>query len=718
MAAFQFDEASGAGAIYFETGLTLGSLIEPILCVIIGVYITGAVESPSLIRILPASLFAAFGICLMIPIRGVMGDFDLNPKRPLSHPATLWFMRASHNWSSISRVSRAIMKHGHKLTAILLEALTAPPPRINLSPNSSKPHLAPTYRVALVHELVALSIITGIPVDEMGVVYDSMFETPTGYILLVVDVCNHARVSSLQSRGYRFTDPRHVAPVLAGHLSVTPSEIIKTTVDIPSYAASFKTPFPSGPHVGLLVVIPTLDKFLVMVPSSNRTMIPTYPVSHAAMKAMSLNSTNLNRFMAGALVGMEGIDGKEVADALGACGIGAGHSQIPVSKVTAPTEVLVLHREGFGRDSDDDGAYVSRVALGNDAARVSPSDTSLLLFTHVSTNVGSTSSFPIPTGFTLIDLGIFEAMTYPRSYGGRFFSAMVRDTENDLRRFARGVGGAGDRDTTASWGRWAVGSFMGGVGSVLGKEKEKEKEKEKHRGGELATLGTGSVLGRLTQLRSNLVHEISVELNSVKVEKGDCMAVPILSNNGTKGSSNESDEGGHPLTAGGTPPGVQQAGGKRESFSEYNHAHPQYQGVYYDNDETRRNSAIPTLEQEGDDHWEDTIFAQYGHQGQPGALRPFDQIEYGKFSPNTPTPLSAPVRSSMNMIQPRPQQQPQQTQPQPEIGAGATTNRSRRRTQSSVDTPDEQWQKMRWIKLFVNSRTVATGMSASGGDSA
>ncbi|KAJ3049415.1 hypothetical protein HK097_009586, partial [Rhizophlyctis rosea] len=319
-----------------------------------------------------------------------MGDFDLNPKRPLSHPALLWFMRASHNWSSISRVSRAILKHGHKLTSILHEALTAPPPRINLANNSTKPHLAPTYRVALVHELVTLSLLTGIPVDEMGVVYDSMLETPTGYILLIVDVCNHARASHMMARGYRFTDPKHVAPVLASHLALTPSDILKTISDIPSYTVSIKTPFPPGPHVGLLVVVPTLDKFLVMVPSNCRTMIPTHPVSHSAMKAMGNNARNLNRFMAGALVGMEGIDGKEVADALGACGIGAGLKQIPVSKVTAPSEVLVLYRGGWnsgpGSGEEDDESYVGRVPLGTVGLNIQPTDTSLLLFTHVSTS--------------------------------------------------------------------------------------------------------------------------------------------------------------------------------------------------------------------------------------------------------------------------------------------------------------------------------------------
>ncbi|TPX66258.1 hypothetical protein SpCBS45565_g04568 [Spizellomyces sp. 'palustris'] len=66
MAAFQLHHAQASVKVFFATGLTIGSLIEPIFCVCVGVYITGAQDNPSNLRLLLGGVFAALGICLMV----------------------------------------------------------------------------------------------------------------------------------------------------------------------------------------------------------------------------------------------------------------------------------------------------------------------------------------------------------------------------------------------------------------------------------------------------------------------------------------------------------------------------------------------------------------------------------------------------------------------------------------------------------------------------
>ncbi|KAJ3033645.1 hypothetical protein HK097_004781 [Rhizophlyctis rosea] len=242
-----------------------------------------------------------------------------------------------------------------------------------------------------------------------------------------------------------------------------------------------------------------------------------------------------------------------------------------------------------------------------------------------------------------------------------------------------------------------------GVGSVLG-NKEKGKDLETGQ-------NTGSVLGKLTALRSNIVNEIHVEMNSIKVPRGDCMSVPILSNHGTKGSEDGMEEMHQYPNSDPKPTYLGRLAAQQQQH--YNVVPHSVDRQY------RRHSGLPEIVPEAGEHWEDTIFSQYG-------------------SPANAKPQFSPPRSSVNLLQqvqqhqqtPRSsvnlfQQQQQQYQPQSEkalakvedIASARPVGRPRRRTHSQVDTPDEQWQKMRWIKLFVNSKTVATGISGSGGTS-
>ncbi|KAI9096048.1 hypothetical protein DFS34DRAFT_650766 [Phlyctochytrium arcticum] len=65
MTAFELHQAGGSVRVYFTTALTIGSLLEPIFCVCVAVYISGAQENPSILRLFLGGAFAALGICLM-----------------------------------------------------------------------------------------------------------------------------------------------------------------------------------------------------------------------------------------------------------------------------------------------------------------------------------------------------------------------------------------------------------------------------------------------------------------------------------------------------------------------------------------------------------------------------------------------------------------------------------------------------------------------------
>ncbi|KAJ3262922.1 hypothetical protein HK104_006718, partial [Borealophlyctis nickersoniae] len=265
-----------------------------------------------------------------VPSRSVTGVFPINPSRPLSHPALLWFIRASANWAAISSMTRACRTHAAKLRALLEETLALSARTVHRwtpSDSSDATKMEPYYRLALTQELVALASALSTPIEDMGRVHSTVLETPLGYIICLVDVYAAGRVTAMTAKGFRWADPKHVSPLIASHLGVMTSASVREVVsDIPSFVRTVRQPISNGARVGLLVVVLRFDKFMVMVPEHDRSTIPSVGVSRATFEAVvgygAEGANMISHHLALGVVGQSSRAAIELVDALGDLGVG------------------------------------------------------------------------------------------------------------------------------------------------------------------------------------------------------------------------------------------------------------------------------------------------------------------------------------------------------------------------------------------------------------
>ncbi|KAJ3180130.1 hypothetical protein HDU85_004133 [Gaertneriomyces sp. JEL0708] len=397
-----------------------------------------------------------------LPSRQVLGHFDINPMRPMSHPALLWFLKASSAWDTMHSLAVAFKKNPLRIHKLLQDILS-----------NDTPAPSPYLRLALISQVIALSTTLGIPFDAMGVVHDTLIEGRNGWVALVVDHVSDARASELAAKGFRWTNPQHVLRVVSSHLRVSTSVMRGVISGVSDVVSTRRRAMKGGLYVGVLVVQPTLHGFRIMTPTRDRTMVPCVETSPIAFTAMKEHWGRLEAFVKPVLVGagMEMADfvaGSEIVSALTRCGVSvaSGGGVLCVESLGMAKEVLVLHRErplsmlaaasspcngsgGHPVDAQREGYPLASLVPFPTHVMKSPTsaDMDVLMMTKF---VKPDEKFQPPAGFTMVDLEVWEAVGYWRVFGEQV-RAVVRGEMQSVgrcvsRQAVMGTGSLDDDD--------------------------------------------------------------------------------------------------------------------------------------------------------------------------------------------------------------------------------------------------------------------------------
>ncbi|TPX54122.1 hypothetical protein PhCBS80983_g06041 [Powellomyces hirtus] len=374
-----------------------------------------------------------------LPSRAVIGQFNFNAVRlPIMHPAMLWLLKASSCWSKFAHLGTAFRKNGARVATLLSDVLDRRPPTAHPEPatDTFDTSRLPFYRLSLIQAVASLAASMGISLGEMGLMYDQIIKAKEGWVVFLVDRLDSKHADVLATKGFRWTEPKRVLQVLAGHLQVHSGTVRTIIGDVPDYVRTRKRPVRSGLHVGVLSVYPRIGHFEVMVPSRDRSSIPTVEVSAIAFAALMEHAPYLREYVApvlsseagAAMVVADYVAASEIHSALMRLGIGLDSgAPLSLQALTPPEDVLVLHRRlkhqadhGSSRGSSGRDGYpwVSRVPFPSWKASPNSSDSDMLLFVQINSFTGGQPK--LPAGFQLIDLTVFEAMHYSRCFSDRF----------------------------------------------------------------------------------------------------------------------------------------------------------------------------------------------------------------------------------------------------------------------------------------------------------
>ncbi|KAJ3011193.1 hypothetical protein HKX48_006978 [Thoreauomyces humboldtii] len=370
-----------------------------------------------------------------LPSRAVIGSFDFeNVSSPMAHPALLWLLKASCNWDKVSHLGVALRKNGPRANHLLEELLGPVPSPFDDSASLEMSRL-PFYRASLIQAANSLTAYMGIPMKRLGVLHDTVLKAKEGWVALIVDRLDNRRAEHFKAKGFRWTDPKHVVNHLAKHLQVEAVAIRAVISDTPDFVRTRKRPIRKGLHVGVLCVYPRIGHFEVMVPSRERSNIPSIELSPIAFAALREHSCHLRDYLApimsssasSTMVVADYVAASELLSALTRLGISLDNSgPMPLESLNPPEDVLVLHRKvKHGMDEPSDTSvhldrenlpWVSRVKSCEWTASPNSPDADIQLFMQI--HSFTTSKFSPPPGFQFIDLAIFEAMHYPRCFPG------------------------------------------------------------------------------------------------------------------------------------------------------------------------------------------------------------------------------------------------------------------------------------------------------------
>ncbi|KAJ3146888.1 hypothetical protein HDU89_005918 [Geranomyces variabilis] len=376
-----------------------------------------------------------------LPSRAVIGEFDFNSVRvPIAHPALLWMLKASTCWAKFTHLNSAFRKHGGRVTSLLTELL-APShlPKRGVASESFEQSRLPFFRLSLIQAVSLLAGFIGVPLQDMGVLHDKVLKAREGWVAFLVDRYDERRVRDLTAKGFRWTEPKLVLQVLGRQLLVSPVALKAIISDAEDFVRTRRRPVRAGLHVGLLSVYPRISGFEVLVPTRDRSNIPSVELSPIAFSALLEHASCLKDFLSpilmreasAAMVVADYVAASEILSALTRMGVGLdASSPINLQVLSPPEDVLVLHRRGKHKggpngsvcESNSERAsykWVSRVPL--EAYRAAPNscDTDMLLFVRIHSFSSAKFSPPSP-GFQLIDLAAFEAMNYSRCFPDRF----------------------------------------------------------------------------------------------------------------------------------------------------------------------------------------------------------------------------------------------------------------------------------------------------------
>ncbi|KAI8825805.1 uncharacterized protein EV422DRAFT_514201 [Fimicolochytrium jonesii] len=383
-----------------------------------------------------------------LPSRLVTGEFDFDKwSSPIAHPALLWLLKISTCWDKFSQLSAAIKKHGSRVATLLDDVLNTPP-SVPRPKKSSQDARLPFLRLSLVQAVTALSISMSSSFDRMGLLYDTVLEARHGKVALLVDRLDNQRSEYFAAKGFRWTDPKRVGGHLAEHLGVASTAIRNIVTDIPNFVRTRRRPIRSGFHVALLSIIPKIGHFQILVPTKDRSTIPLMELSEGAFDAFRKNARRLKSYLRPLLRDMDRntvqvndyILASEIMAAMTRIGVGIDSSaQIPLRSLKVPTDVLTLRPKPTGdvldflREPGTPSSVAYRVQ--HDTWASSPffdkasmgSDINLLLLTQIHTDVSK--KYNPPSGFTYIDLSVFEAMHYSRCFPERFHHAIALELD-------------------------------------------------------------------------------------------------------------------------------------------------------------------------------------------------------------------------------------------------------------------------------------------------